>query len=127
MINTNNNLLPGTIALADPKYPDQKSPKVRPLLVISSKDFHYNTHYAICVGITTSQEPDPYLMKLPRTKIENGQLECDSQIMCNKITTMQQNTLRIIAQITPDLYTKIIKKIKDDVISCVMSGMNNDG
>ena len=116
-----------TIVLADPKYPDQNTSKVRPLLIISSSEFHYNTRYAICVGITTSKEPDPYLIRLPRTEIKNGRLQYDSQIMCHRITTLQQDKLRTIAKITPDLYTKIIKKIKHDVINCVALGISYNG
>ena len=83
-------LCPGDIVLADPKYPGQRKSKVRPLLVISSDEFHFDTQYAVCLGITTNQKPDPYLIRLPRTEVEDGMLMHDSQVMCSRIATLQQ-------------------------------------
>lgn len=115
-------LYPGAIVLADPKYPDQRTPKVRPLLVISSSEFHLNTQYAVCLGITTNPKPDPYLIQLPRTEVQDGHLTHDSQVMCNRMATLQQSKLRKIATVTPGLYNKILEKVKRDVIEWVSLG-----
>ena len=115
-------LYPGAIVLADPKYPDQRTPKIRPLLVISSSEFHSNTQYAVCLGITTNPNPDPYLIQLPRTEVQDGHLAHDSQVMCNRMATLQQSKLRKIAVVTPGLYNKILKKVKRDVIEWASSG-----
>lgn len=95
---------------------------MRPLLVISSSKFHSNTHYAVCLGITTNQKPDPYLIQLPRTEVKDGRLMYDSQVMCNRIATLQQSKLRKIATVTPHLYGKILEKVKCDVIEETASG-----
>lgn len=111
-------LHPGAIVLADPKYPDQKTPKVRPLLVISGSKFYLNTQYAVCLGITTNSKPDPYVVQLPRTEVQDGHLMQDSQVMCNRMASLQQSKLRKIATATPGLYNKILEKVKRDVIEC---------
>ena len=115
-------LCPGAIVLADPKYPDQRTPKVRPLLVISSSEFHLNTQYAVCLGITTNPKPDPYLVQLPCMEIQDGHLMYDSQVMCNRMVTLQQSKLQKIATIAPGPYNKILEKIKRDVIEWASSG-----
>lgn len=115
-------LCPGAIVLADPRYPDQRTPKVRPLLVISGSKFHLNTQYAVCLGITTNPKPDPYLVKLPRTEVQDGRLMHDSQVMCNRMATLQQSELRKIATVSPDLYGKILEKVRRDVIEWASTG-----
>jgi len=92
---------PGTIVLADPKYQDQRKPKVRPLLVISSMEFNISAQYAVCLGITTNQKPDPYLIQIPHTEMLYGNLMYDSQIMCKRVTTLPLSKLRKVAKITP--------------------------
>ena len=109
-------LKPGEIVLADPGYTDQKEKKIRPLLIISGKLLHQNTNYAVCVGITTSREPHPYLIQLSPKDIEDGRLNFDSQVMCHRIVSLKQTELRKIARLTPNFYEKIIKKIKQDVM-----------
>lgn len=118
----NHILCSGDIVLADPKYPDQKKPKVRPLLVISSDEFHSDTQYAVCLGITTNQKPDPYLVRLPRTEVEGGMLMHDSQVMCSRIATLQQSGLRKIATVNPRLYNEVLERVRRDVIEWVTPG-----
>lgn len=112
----NHILCPDAIVLADPKYPDQRKPKVRPLLVISSDEFHSGTQYAVCLGITTNQKHDPYLVRLPRTEVEDGMLIHDSQVMCSRIATLQQSGLRKIVTVTPRLYNEVLERVRRDVI-----------
>ena len=111
----------GMIVLADPKYPDQRT-KVRPLLVISNSEFHLNIQYAVCLRITTHSKPDPYLVQLPRTEVQDGHLMHDSQVMYNRMATLQQANLRKIATVTLSLYNKILEKVKCDVIQCALLG-----
>ena len=118
----NHTLCPGAIALADPGYPDQRKPKVRPLLVISSGEFHSGTQYAVCLGITTNQKHDPYLVRLPRTEVTDGMLMYDSQVMCNRIVTLQQSRLRKIATVTPRLYNNVLEMVRCDIIEWAVPG-----
>lgn len=104
-------LQPGAIVLADPKYPDQKESKVRPLLVISSCEFHSNTHYVVCLGITTNQKPDPYLVQLPRTEVKDGYLKYDSQVMCNRVAPRCSSpSYRKLPQLHPICMARFLKK-----------------
>ena len=107
----------GEILLVDPKYSDQTEPKDRPVLVISNEIFHYNLPYALCVGITTNIEPNPYLIPIPNRIIENGRLDSNSQVMCHKIALVKRNTvIKKLGDVTPDFYKTVMSKIMKDVI-----------
>lgn len=113
---------PGAIVLADPGYKDQRRPKVRPLLVVSSKTFHSDTQYALCLGITTNQNRDPYMIPIPHSEVRDGCLDHDSQVMCTRMATLRQTDLNKIATITPCLYDRILDKIKNDVMEWTLTG-----
>ena len=115
-------LRPGSIVKGDPGYPDQREPKVRPLLVISNNILHSNTQLVVCVGITTNRVQSPYLIPIPRKEIQEGQLKEESQVMCMRIAAVPQSALRKIATMTPALYDRILRKIKDDVIEWELPG-----
>ena len=108
---------PRDIVTADPKYTDQKETKRRPLLVVSKHLFQQNSHYAVCVGITTSIQSNAYLVPIPKKEIEDGRLDHESQVMCHRIVTLRQSELsKSIGRVTPAFYEKIINKLKNDVL-----------
>ena len=112
-----NEINPRDIVLANPMYPDQVESKIRPLLVISKSLFHQNGDFFICVGITTNKTTNPYLIPLPRKQVENGQLDYDCQIMCNRIVTLNYNTItRKVAKITKNMYKEVTDKINKDIL-----------
>ena len=91
------------IVLADPSYVDQKQRKVRPLLIISKKEFHCGGFF-VCVGITTNQNHDPYLIPIKPDSLENVELREQSQVMCKRIGTVRLD--KIIKKI--DRVTRIL-------------------
>lgn len=113
-------LRPGTIVIGDPGYPDQRESKTRPLLVISNSDFHSNTRLVVCLGITTNKEQDPYLVPIPPKEVQEGRLKEESQVMCKRVATLQRSRLRKIATMTPALYERVLKKVKQDIIEWVL-------
>ncbi|MHB8547525.1 MAG: type II toxin-antitoxin system PemK/MazF family toxin [Nitrosotalea sp.] len=110
------NLKPHEIILADPAYEDQLNEKKRPLLVISKSLFHQNSRYFVCLGITTNQEKDPYLVPIANKDTEDI-LKEKSQLMCKRIVTVpQEKIIKKITKVTPVFYDRIMKKIKDDIL-----------
>ena len=95
------------IVLADPSYGDQKQKKVRPLLVISRKEFHRGGFF-VCVGITTNQNHDPYLIPIKSDSLENMELREQSQVMCKRIVTVRSDKIiKKIDSITIEFYVCI--------------------
>lgn len=115
-------LCPEAIVLDDFKCPDQRTPKVHSLLIISNNESHLNTQYAVCLGITTNPKPDPCIVQLPRTEVQDGHLIHGSQVMCNRMPTLWQFELPKIAMVTLGLYNKIFEKVKRVVIEWVSLG-----
>ncbi len=105
------------IVLADPTYQDQKERKPRPLLIISKSIFHQNSGYFVCVGITTNQTPDPFLIPIKPKHVEKIELKEKSQVMCKRIVTVRSDKIIInIAKVTPEFYALVTKKIKEDIL-----------
>ncbi|HEY8109340.1 MAG TPA: type II toxin-antitoxin system PemK/MazF family toxin [Candidatus Nitrosotenuis sp.] len=105
------------IVIAVPDYTDQSEPKPRPLIVISKSLFHQNSGFFVCVGITTNQKPDPYLIPIKPQYVENVELQEKSQVMCKRIVTVRSDKItKRIAKITPEFYAIITKKIKDEIL-----------
>jgi mRNA-degrading endonuclease toxin of MazEF toxin-antitoxin module len=110
------NLKPHEIILADPAYEDQSDKKKRPLLVISKSLFHQNSRYFVCLGITTNQEKDPYLVPITNKDTEYI-LKEKSQVMCKHVVTVpQEKIIKKITKVTPEFYARIMKKVKDDIL-----------
>lgn len=105
------------IVLADPSYEDQKERKLRPLLVISNNIFHQNSGFFVCVGITTNQKSDPYLIPIKSNSLENVELKEQSQVMCKRIVTIRSDKImKKIDSVTTNFYELVAKKIKDDIL-----------
>ena len=103
--------------LGDPEYSDQKTRKVRPLLVISNSIFHQNNGLAVCAGITTNQKPHPYLIPITPKDVEGAMLEEQSQVMCLRISTVPcDKIVKKVARVTQKFYHTIIQKIETDVL-----------
>lgn len=106
------------IVIADPKYPDQKKEKERPLVIISKDLFHQNSGFCVCLGITTNKEKDPYLIPISRKNIEGGVLDNDVQIMCKRLVTLRCDKIlkKTGARVTSKFFAKIIAKLDKDVL-----------
>ncbi len=105
------------IVLANPNYEDQKEGYERPLLVISKSLFHQNSGFFVCVGITTNQKPDPYLIPILSKDIEDAILKEKSQVMCKRIVTVREDAIiKRVCKVTPEFYNKIKKKIVGDIL-----------
>lgn len=108
-------LKPRDIILADPEYEDQEEKK-RPLLVISKPLFHQNSSFFVCLGITSNQERDPYLIPIGTSNTEM-RLEERSQVMCKRIVSVpQRKIIKKLTRATPDFYTTIVNKVKFDIL-----------
>ena len=105
------------IVLADPHYGDQRQSKVRPLLVISKNNFHNESGFFVCVGITTNQQHDPYLVPIRQDSLENVDLKEQSQVMCKRIVTVRSDrVIKRIDNVTDDFYKLVTEKIKNDIL-----------
>jgi len=111
-------VIPRDIILADPKYPDQTNPKVRPLLVISNQIFHQNSRFCICVGMTSSKDQDPYAIPYRNKDVLNGELDSDGHIVCRRLVALRSDKVlrRIGTQIKDEIYLKVIQKLQNDII-----------
>lgn len=113
-----NTINPRDIILADPRYPDQQKPKVRPLLVISKPLFHQNSGFCICVGITSSKDEDPYAIPYRNKDVLNGELDSDGHIVCRRLVALRSDKVlrRVGTQFKDEIYLKVIKKLQNDII-----------
>lgn len=109
---------PRDIILADPRYPDQKEEKIRPLLVISKSIFQQTSTFCVCVGITSSKDKDPYAIPYNQKDVEGGELDTDGHIMCKRLVTLRKDKVlkKLGTHITNELYQKVIEKLKSDII-----------
>ncbi len=104
------------IVLADPSYGDQKQRKVRPLPVISRKEFHRGRFF-VCVGITTNQNHDPYPVPIKPHSLENVELGEQSQVMCKRIVTVRSDKIiKKMDSVTIEFYELITHKIKKEIL-----------
>lgn len=113
-----NTVNPKDIILADPKYPDQTTPKVRPLLVISKSLFHQNSRFCVCVGMTSSKDEDPYAIPYRNKDVLNGELDSDGHIVCRRLVVLRSDKIqrRIGTQFKDEIYKKVISKLQNDII-----------
>jgi len=109
---------PRDIILADPKYPDQQKPKVRPLLVISKLLFHQNSRFCICVGMTSSKDADPYAVPYRNRDVLNGELDSDGHIVCRRLVALRSDKVqtKVGTQFKDEIYQKVIAKLQNDII-----------
>ena len=105
------------IVIADPEYTDQRQAKTRPLLIISKSILHQNSGFFVCVGITTNQNKDPFLIPILPKYVEDAMLKEKCQVMCNRIVSLRQDKIKKkIARVTNDFYEIVTQKIKNDVL-----------
>ena len=90
-------------------FSDQSGRKVRPVIVLSNKDFNSNSEDLLVVGVTSNLLRDKYTLGLINSDLEEGKLftQC-----CIKV----ENLLKI----DMELVVKKIGKIKKDKLKDVV-------
>jgi mRNA-degrading endonuclease toxin of MazEF toxin-antitoxin module len=110
------NVKAGDIILANPNYQDQIDDYVRPLLVISKVNFHQDSGYFVCAGITTNQGVDKFLIPIFPQDTQ-PRLKEQSQVMCKKIVTIREDAIiKKVSSVTPEFYDKVRKMIFKDIL-----------
>lgn len=104
------------IILAKPNYQDQEDNYVRPLLVISKSNFHQDSGFFVCAGITTNQNQDRYLIPIT-PQDTTTRLKEKSQVMCKRIVTIREDAIiNKVSSVTPDFFAKVKTQIQNDIL-----------
>jgi mRNA-degrading endonuclease toxin of MazEF toxin-antitoxin module len=110
------NIKSGDIILAKPNYQDQVDNYVRPLLVISKSEFHKDSGFFVCAGITTNQTSDKFLIPID-PQDTSPRLKEQSQVMCKRIVTVREDAIiNKVSKVTPEFYDKVKKMIFTDIL-----------
>ncbi len=91
----------GDLVLLPFPFSAEEGFKVRPALVLASLPYASGTDYLVCI-VTTQNAPDPYLLPLSNTDMEEGKL---SQLCYLRptyaYTVAEQQIKRTVGRITP--------------------------
>ncbi|MDE1768989.1 MAG: type II toxin-antitoxin system PemK/MazF family toxin [Thaumarchaeota archaeon] len=110
------NIKAGDVILAKPNYQDQVDNYVRPVLVISKSNFHQDSGFFVCAGITTNQTSDKYLIPIT-SQDTSPRLKEQSQVMCKRIVTIREDAIiKKVCSVTPDFYNRVKAIILTDVL-----------
>lgn len=80
----------------------------------------------IVLGITSNKTQQPYLIRLPPSKIEDGRLNSPSQVMCRRISTIPLAQARKIAKVSPDFYNHILAEAHKLVLQHIVPKLERD-
>ncbi len=93
-------------------FSDQSGRKVRPVIVISNKDFNDHSDDILVVGVTSNITKDKYTLYLANKDLEEGKL-------ITKCFIKFENILKI----DKELVIKKIGKIKNDKLRKIVNGI----
>ncbi|MGC1708355.1 MAG: type II toxin-antitoxin system PemK/MazF family toxin, partial [Nitrosotalea sp.] len=93
--------------------------KPRPWLVISKNLLHQNSSGCVLLAITTNPANSPFMIPMNSQILQSGSLDRinESKIIIDKpVYTLFRDIIDIKGKITPDFYSEIVSKIKNDVL-----------
>jgi len=97
-------------------FSDQSGRKVRPVVVISNKEFNDHSEDVVVIGITSNISKDKYSISLTNKDLENGRLITDCYIKVENILKLDKEL--IIKKIGKIKISKF-DKIKDVLMEII--------
>ncbi len=99
----------GDVLLLELPFTDLMGRKLRPVLVISGKNFNKISQDVIVLKITSSQQFEEYEVKLTQKDLIEGRLKKESYVHCYSVFTVEKNlVIKKIAEIT-DVKLKVTR------------------
>lgn len=98
-------------------FSDQSGKKVRPVIVISNKEFNNHSEDLVVCGLTSNISKDKYAVRLSKNDLEEGKLFSQCSIKC-------ENILKIDRELIIKKIGKINKKKFQDTITIINEIIN---
>ncbi len=96
-------------------FSDQRGRKVRPVVVISNKNFNINSEDILVAGVTSNISKDKYAVPLKNKDLEEGRLyspcciksenilKVDKEIILKKIGKIKRDRMNLVIKIILDI------------------------
>lgn len=102
----------GDILLVPFPFSDQSGRKVRPVIVMSKKEFNEDSQDIIIVGVTSNISKDRYTLGLTNKDLEQGHLFTECCVKCENILKLDKELIiKKIGKIKKEKFKQIIIKI----------------
>lgn len=99
----------GSIVLIPVPFTDLSATKRRPVIVISSNDYHQHTADMIVVAMTSNPDATSYSFTLTNQDLVAGALNRPGKVRVDKVYTLAQSlAVRIFGQVN----TQVLEQIK---------------
>lgn len=102
----------GDILLVPFPFSDQSGRKVRPVIIISKREFNEDSEDIVVIGVTSNISKDKYALNLTNKDLEQGHLFTECCIKCENILKLDKELIiKKIGKIKKDKFKQIISKI----------------
>jgi mRNA interferase MazF len=99
----------GNIVLIPVPFTDLSSSKRRPVIVLSSDEYHKRSTDMIVVAMTSNPAQTPYSFTISNADLAKGSLNRPGTIRADKIYTLSQSiAVRVFGKVKPETVERVI-------------------
>ena len=107
----------GDLLLIPFPFSDQSGRKVRPVIIISKKEFNSSSEDVLVVGVTSNTHKDKYSLSFSNKDLKEGKLFADCSIKCGNILKVDKELIinkigKIKLEKLKDIINKVLEIIK---------------